>query len=61
MNTLKNSTKHKPKATTVLNAKETRISPKLGMDMVHPPWKLLFEALFLTKFSFKTWKWVLVA
>jgi hypothetical protein len=61
MNTLKNSTRHKPKATIVLNAKEIRITPKLGMDMASPPWKLHFEALFLTKFSFKTWKWVLAA
>jgi hypothetical protein len=61
MNTLENSTKHKPKATTVLNAKETRITPKLRMDMVSPPRKLLFEALFLTKFSLKTWKGVLAA
>jgi hypothetical protein len=46
MNALKNSTRHKPKATTVLTAKETRITPKLSMDMVSPSWKLLFEALF---------------
>jgi hypothetical protein len=61
MNTLENSTKHKPKATTILNAKETRITPKLRMDMVSPPQKLLFETLFLTKFSLKTWKGVLAA
>jgi hypothetical protein len=56
MNTLKNSTRHKPKATIVLNTKETRITPKQSIDMVSPPWKLLFEALFLTKFSLKMWK-----
>jgi hypothetical protein len=61
MNTLENSTRHKPKATTVLNAKETRITSKLSMDIVSPPWKLLFGALFLTKFSFKIWKGVLAA
>jgi hypothetical protein len=39
----------------VLNTRETRIAPKLSMNMVSPPWKLLLEALFLTKLSFKTW------
>jgi hypothetical protein len=34
------------KAITVLNTRETRITPKLSMDMVSPSWKLLFEALF---------------
>ena len=51
MNTLENSTRHKPMATTVLNAKETRITLKLSMDMASPPSKLLWKALFLTKFS----------
>jgi hypothetical protein len=41
-----NSTRYKTKATTVLNTRETRITPKLSMDMVSPSWKLLFEALF---------------
>jgi hypothetical protein len=40
------STRHKTKATTVLNTRETRITLKLSMDMVSPSWKLLFEALF---------------
>jgi hypothetical protein len=43
---LENSTRHKTKATTVLNTRETRITPKLSMDMVSPSWKLLCEALF---------------
>jgi hypothetical protein len=38
MNTLENSTRHKPKAITVFNAKKTRITPKLSIDMVSPPW-----------------------
>jgi hypothetical protein len=54
MNTLENSTRHKPKATIVINTMEIRITPKLSMDMVSLPWQLLFEALFLTKFSLKT-------
>jgi ribosome-associated toxin RatA of RatAB toxin-antitoxin module len=49
------------KATTVLNTRETRITLKLSMDMTSPPWKLLFEALFLTKLSLKMWKGVLAA
>jgi hypothetical protein len=61
INTLENSTRHKSKATTVLNTRETRITPKLSMDIVFSPWKLLFEALFLTKLSLKTWKGVLTA
>jgi hypothetical protein len=40
------STRHKTKATIVLNARETRITPKLSMDMVSHSWKLLFEAPF---------------
>jgi hypothetical protein len=40
------STRHKTKAITVLNTRETRITPKLSMDMVSLSWKLLFEALF---------------
>jgi hypothetical protein len=59
MNTLENSTRHKPKATTVLNTRETRITPKLSMDMASPHLKLLFEAFFLTKLSLKTWKGIL--
>jgi hypothetical protein len=59
MNALENSTRHKPKATTILNTRETRITLKLSMDMVSPPWKLLFEALILTKLSLKMWKGVL--
>jgi hypothetical protein len=59
MNTLENSTRYKPKATIILNTRETRSTPKLSMDMVSPPWKLLFKAFFLTKFSLKTWKGVL--
>ena len=51
---LKNSTMHKPKATKVLITRETRITPKLSMDMAFLPWKLFFEALFLIKFSLKT-------
>jgi hypothetical protein len=43
---LENFTRHKTKATIVLNTRETRINPKLNMDMVSPSWKLLFEALF---------------
>jgi hypothetical protein len=43
---LENSTRHKTKATTVLNTRETRITWKLSMDMVSLSWKLLFEALF---------------
>ena len=61
MNTLENSTRHKPKATTVLNTRETRITPKLSMDMDFPPWKLLLETLFLTKFSLKLLEGVLAA
>jgi hypothetical protein len=40
------STRHKTKAIAVLNTRETRITPKLSMDMVSLSWKLLFEALF---------------
>jgi hypothetical protein len=40
------STRHKTKAITVLNIRETKTTPKLSMDMVSPSWKLLFEALF---------------
>jgi hypothetical protein len=29
---------------TVLNTKRIELTPKLSMDMVFPPWKLLFEA-----------------
>jgi hypothetical protein len=58
---LENSTRHKTKAITLLNTKETGITPKLSMNMASPPWKLLLEALFLTKLSFKTWKKVLAA
>jgi hypothetical protein len=48
------STRHKTKATTVLNTRETRITSKLSMDMVSPSWKLLFEALFfITEDSLK--------
>jgi hypothetical protein len=54
MNTLENSTRHKPKATIVLNTRETRITPKLSMDMVSPPWKL-----FLTNSLLKRGKGVL--
>jgi hypothetical protein len=43
------STRHKTKAITVLNTRETKITPKLSMDMVSPSWKLLFEALFSHK------------
>jgi hypothetical protein len=49
-----NSTRHKTRAITMLNIRETRITPKLSMDMASPPWKLLLEALFLTKLSLKT-------
>jgi hypothetical protein len=59
MNTLENTTRHKPKATIVLNTRETRITPKLSMDMVSPPWKLLFEAVFLTNSLLKCGKGVL--
>jgi hypothetical protein len=54
-------TRYKTKAITVLNIRETRITLKLSMDMVSPPWKLFFEVLFLTKLSLKMWKGVLVA
>jgi hypothetical protein len=40
------SARHKTKAIIVLNTRETKITPKLSMDMVFPSWKLLFEALF---------------
>jgi hypothetical protein len=40
------STRHKTKAKTVLNIRETRITLKLSMGMVSSSWKLLFEALF---------------
>jgi hypothetical protein len=43
---IEDSTRHKTKVTTVLNTRETRITPKLSMDMVSLSWKLLFEALF---------------
>jgi hypothetical protein len=56
-----NSMRHKTRAITVLNTSEIRITPKLSMDMASPPWKLLLEALFLTKLSLKTWKVVLAA
>jgi hypothetical protein len=56
---LENSTKHKTKAITVLNTRKTGITLKLSMNMASPPWKLLLEALFLTKLSLKTWKEVL--
>jgi hypothetical protein len=49
-----NSTRHKTRAITMLNIREIRITPKLSMDMASPPWKLLLEALFLTKLSLKT-------
>jgi hypothetical protein len=45
------STRHKTKAIIVLNIRETRSTPNLSMDMASPPWKLLLEALFLTKLS----------
>jgi CHASE1-domain containing sensor protein len=61
MNSLENSTRLKTKAITMLNTRETRITLKLSMDMASPPWKLHFEALFLTKLSLRTWKWVLSA
>jgi hypothetical protein len=61
MNTLENSTRHKTKAITVLNTRETRITPKLSMGMASPPWKLHLEALFLTKISLKMWKGVMAA
>jgi hypothetical protein len=51
-----NSTRHKTRAITVLNIRETMITQKLSMDMTSPTWKLLLEALFLTKLSLKTWK-----
>ena len=38
----------------MINTKGTEFTPKLSMDIVSSPWKLLFEALFLTKFSLKT-------
>jgi hypothetical protein len=60
MSTLENSTRHKTKAITVLNTRETRINPKLSIDMASPR-KIHLEALFLTKLSFKTWKGVLAA
>jgi hypothetical protein len=56
-----NSTRHKTRTITVLNVRETRITPKLSMYMASPPWKLLLEALFLAKLSLKTWKGVLAA
>jgi hypothetical protein len=56
-----NSTRHKTGAITVLNTWEIRITLKLSMDMASSPWKLLLEALFLTKLSLKTWKGVMVA
>jgi hypothetical protein len=46
-----NSMRHKTKAITVLNTRQTRITPKLSMDMASPPWNILLEALFLTKLS----------
>jgi hypothetical protein len=52
---LENSTRYKTKAITVLNTRKTRITLKLSMDMASPPWKLLLEALFLTKLFLKTW------
>jgi hypothetical protein len=51
--------RHKTRAITVLNTRKIRITPKLSMDMTSSPWKLLLEALFLTKLSLKTWKGVL--
>jgi hypothetical protein len=60
MNTL-NSTRHKTKAIIVLNTRKTRITPKLSMDMAFPPWKLLLEALFLTKLFLEKWKGVMAA
>jgi hypothetical protein len=51
INTLENSTRHKTKAITVLNTRETRITPKLSMDMASPPLKLHSKALFLAKLS----------
>jgi hypothetical protein len=61
MNTLKNSTRYKTKAITVLDTRETRITTKLSMDMASHSLKLHLEALFLTKLSLKTWKGVLAA
>jgi hypothetical protein len=52
---LENSTRYKTKAITVLNTRKTRITLKLSMDMASPPWKLLLEALFLTKLFLKIW------
>jgi hypothetical protein len=52
MNTLENSTSHKPRARTMLIVKETKITPKLSMNMTFSPWKLPFEThsyQFLTK------------
>jgi hypothetical protein len=55
-----NSTMHKTRAVVVLNTREIRITPKLSMDMASS-WKLLLEALFLTKLSLKRWNGVLAA
>jgi hypothetical protein len=48
-----NSMRHK--------TREIRITLKLSMDMASSPWKLLLQALFLTKLSLKTWKEILAA
>jgi hypothetical protein len=37
--------------------RETKITPKLSMNMISPPWKLLFETLSLTNFSLKNIEW----
>jgi hypothetical protein len=41
-----NSMSHETKAITMLNTRETKITPKLSMDMVTLSRKLLFGALF---------------
>jgi hypothetical protein len=43
----------------MLNTKRTKLTLKLSMDMVSPPWKLLFKAFsyqLLTQNS-KEWFW----
>jgi hypothetical protein len=53
MNTWKNLIKAEIQDKIVLNTKGTKLTPKLSMDMVSPPWKLLFEA-HSHQFSLKT-------
>jgi hypothetical protein len=51
-----NSARHKTRAITVLNTRETRITMKLSMDMASPPWKHSSSPNFLLKHGRGFWQ-----